>query len=77
MTKAEKPSSAPVGEAYTEFTGGGGLGPFKCGNCVHADHKEGVCNHPIMIWRSKQPRKNGKPVIDGDDCCKFVRRPGE
>lgn len=65
----------PVGEKFTEFEKGDGKGPFNCHNCIHMNHKEGVCEHPIMISLSKQPRKDGKPEVDKDDCCKFVRRP--
>lgn len=66
----------PVGEPETEFTEGGDKGPFNCGNCVHM--RAGICNHPTMIEHSKQPRnKRGFPKVDEDDCCKFVRRPGD
>lgn len=67
----------PTGEPFTDFERGGDKGRFECGNCVHMDFKEGVCLHPIMEAVSKQPRKNGKPKVDHDDCCKFVRRLGE
>jgi hypothetical protein len=66
---------SPVGEPETEFTEGKDLGDFNCGNCVHM--KDG-CVHPIMKAISKRPRKqNGNVEVDDDDCCKFVKRPGE
>lgn len=68
---------AATGEPFTDFERGGNKGPFQCSNCTHMDAKEGVCLHPIMEAVSKQPRKNGKPKVDEDDCCKFVRRKGE
>ena len=66
----------PVGEPITGFEEGLGHGPFRCGNCVHM--KFGVCAHPVMIEHSKQPRGYfGYPEVDEDDCCNFVRRPGD
>lgn len=65
----------PVGEYVTEFEKGEGKGPFNCGNCVHMSGS--VCVHPVMIALSKQPKKNGKPVVDKDDCCRYVRRKGD
>lgn len=65
----------PVGEDTTGFTEGGDHGEFNCGNCVHM--KDG-CTHPIMKSISKQPKlKNGNIEVDEDDCCTFVRRPGD
>jgi len=69
-----KPSTAEVGEYETSFVKGDGKGPFECGNCVHM-HGE-ACHHPVMVSYSKQPRDDKRfPIVDEDDCCKFVRRP--
>lgn len=65
---------SPVGEPETDFEEGGDKGPFNCGNCVHME--DGLCKHPIMAAISKQPRGKGNfPIVDEQDCCKFVRRP--
>jgi hypothetical protein len=70
-------NTKPVGEKYTEFEKGDGKGLFNCDNCIHMNHDEGVCEHPVMISISKQPRKDGKPKVGKTDCCKFVRRTEE
>lgn len=69
------PNNAPTGEPETEYERSKDLGQFSCSNCEH--FSAGVCEHPIMIAVSKQPRRKGKPVVDPEGCCKFVRRKGE
>lgn len=71
------PSVAPSGEAVTGFIKGEGRGQFNCGNCVHMDHKKGVCEHPVMVAASKEKKSDGFPIVDHDDCCGFQRRKGD
>ena len=69
-------NAAYVGETTTGFQKGLGRGPFKCGNCVF--YKHDTCRQPVMIQISAQPRtSDGYPKVDDDDCCTYVRRPGD
>ena len=67
-------SNSPVGESVTGFATGKN-GEFCCGNCVHMAGS--YCTHPVMISDSKQPKTRAGVVVDHDDCCTFVRRPGD
>jgi len=74
-----KPSTAEVGEYETAFVKGDQKGEFNCGNCVHmysSGPHDGACHHPVMVSYSKQPRDDKRfPIVDEDDCCRYVRRP--
>ena len=66
------------GEDGTGFAKGDGKGEFNCGNCVHMqkDDEANGCMHPIMMSLSKLKRnRENYPIVDHDDCCRYVKRP--